>query len=397
MTVRTLFLNHSATMGGAEFGLLDIVRSVRDSSLVVLLEDGPFRKRLEEAGVAVRVIEADAIHRVRRGSRAPSVATLAALWRAAREVGEMAADFDVIGANSQKALVVGSIAARRTRTPLLWHLHDIIEPPYFSRLNIKADVVLANQCTDRVIAVSQATADAFVRQGGDPAKVHVVYNGIDAPLDDPLAPNATERRAALGLADVPVVGCFSRIAEWKGQHVLVEAVAPLEGVHVLLVGGALFGEHAYERTLRDLVASLGMTDRVHFLGQRDDVPALMQCVDFIVHPSTAPEPFARTLIEAMLTGRAPIASACGGVPELIDSGVNGYLFPPSDAVALREILRHVLASPSEVQRTAEAARQHAQKNFSQAAFVSAMTAHLEAAAMSRRTMRPSHRAAEVVA
>lgn len=397
MTVRTLFLNHSATMGGAEFGLLDIVRSVRDSSLVVLLEDGPFRKRLEEAGVAVRIIEAGAIHRVRRGSRAPSVATLAALWRAAREVGEIAADFDVIGANSQKALVVGSIAARRTRTPLLWHLHDIIEPPYFSRLNIKADVVLANQCTDRVIAVSQATADAFVRQGGDPAKVHVVYNGIDAPPDDPLAPNATERRAAMGLADVPVVGCFSRIAEWKGQHVLVEAVSPLEGVHVLLVGGALFGEHAYERTLRDLVASLGMTERVHFLGQRDDVPALMQCVDFIVHPSTAPEPFARTLIEAMLTGRAPIASACGGVPELIDSGVNGYLFPPSDAVALREILRHVLVSPSEVQRTAEAARQHARKNFSQAAFVSAMTAHLEAAAMSRRTMRPSHRAAEVVA
>lgn len=397
MTVRTLFLNHSATMGGAEFGLLDIVRSVRDSSLVVLLEDGPFRKRLEEAGVAVRIIEVGAIHRVRRGSRAPSVATLAALWRAAREVGEIAADFDVIGANSQKALVVGSIAARRTRTPLLWHLHDIIEPPYFSRLNIKADVVLANQCTDRVIAVSQATADAFVRQGGDPAKVHVVYNGIDAPPDDPLAPNATERRAAMGLADVPVVGCFSRIAEWKGQHVLVEAVSPLEGVHVLLVGGALFGEHAYERTLRDLVASLGMTERVHFLGQRDDVPALMQCVDFIVHPSTAPEPFARTLIEAMLTGRAPIASACGGVPELIDSGVNGYLFPPSDAVALREILRHVLVSPSEVQRTAEAARQHAQKNFSQAAFVSAMTAHLEAAAMSRRTMRPSHRAAEVVA
>lgn len=397
MTVRTLFLNHSATMGGAEFGMLDIVRSLRDTSLVVLLEDGPFRRRLEDAGVAVRVVEAGAIHRVRRGSRAPSVATLAALWRAAREVGEIAADFDVIDANSQKALVVGSIAARRTRTPLLWHLHDIIEPPHFSRLNIKADVILANQCAERVIAVSRATADAFVRQGGDAAKVHVVYNGIDAQPDDPSAPNAVERRGALGLAGVPVVGCFSRIAEWKGQHVLVEAVSQLSGVHVLLVGGALFGEQEYERTLRELVTSLGMSDRVHFLGQRDDVPALMRCVDFIVHPSTAPEPFARTLIEAMLNGRAPIASACGGVPELIDSGINGYLFPPSDVVALRAILRHVLDSPDEVQRTAEAARQHARKHFSQGAFVSGMTAHLEAAAMSRRTTRSSHRPAEVVA
>jgi len=397
MTVRTLFLNHSATMGGAEFGLLDIARSVRDTSLVVLLEDGPFRERLEGAGVAVRIVEAGAIHRVRRGSRAPGIATLAALWRAAREVGAIAADHDVIAANSQKALVVGAVAARLTRTPLLWHLHDIIEAPYFSRLNIKADVVLANQCANRVIAVSRATADAFVRQGGDPAKVHVVYNGIDAHPDDPAAPNAAATRAALGLAGVPVVGCFSRIAQWKGQHVLVQAASDLPGVHVLLVGGALFGEHAYERTLRDFVRSLGMTDRVHFLGQRDDVSALMRCVDFIVHPSTAPEPFARTLIEAMLTGRAPIASACGGVPELIESGTNGYLFPPSDAEALRDILRHLLVSPDEVQRTAEAARQHARRHFSQAAFVSAITAHLESAAMSRPTRRAAHRSEEVVA
>jgi glycosyltransferase involved in cell wall biosynthesis len=201
----------------------------------------------------------------------------------------------------------------------------------------------------------------------------------------------------MGLADVPVVGCFSRIAEWKGQHVLVEAVSDLPGVHLLLVGGALFGEHAYERSLRDLVASLGMAHRVHFLGQRGDVTALMQCVDFIVHPSTAPEPFARTLIEAMLTGRAPIASASGGVPELINSGANGYLFPPSDAKALRGILRRLLVSPDEVQRTGAAARQHALRHFSQSAFVTAITGHLEGAAMSRTSRRGSHRAEEVVA
>ena len=397
MTVRTLFLNHSATMGGAEFGMMDLAVSLRDTSLVVLLEDGPYRERLESAGVKVHIVDAGAMHRVRRGSRAPSVAALAALWRAAREVGEIAADYDVIDANSQKALVVGAIAARRSRTPLLWHLHDIIEPPHFSRLNIKADVVLANQCASRVIAVSQATADAFVRQGGDPAKVHVVYNGIDAPVEDPRAPNASVRREALGLANVPVVGCFSRIAEWKGQHVLIDAVAELPGVHVLLVGGALFGEQPYEHALRACIEALGMTDRVHFLGQRSDVPALMQCVDFVVHPSTAPEPFARTLIEAMLAGRAPIASACGGVPELIESGVNGYLFPPSDATALREILRHLLDSSDEVARTSVAARKHARKEFTLRAFVAGVTAQLNAAAATRPTTRAQRGIEEVVA
>lgn len=380
MTARTLFLNHSATMGGAEFCLLDVATSMRASAVVVLLEDGAFRERLEQNGVAVRVIDAGAIHRVRRESRLPSRAALASLWRAARGVAAIAADFDVIHANSQKALMVGSVASRRSGTPLVWHLHDIIDPPAFSRLNILADVLLANHVTERVIAVSQATADAFIRHGGKAANVHVVYNGIDAAPYEQSEASTGSLRASLGLTDVPVVGCFSRLAAWKGQHVLIEALSELPGVHALLVGGALFGEHAYEQSLRALVAERGMADRVHFLGQRPDIPALLHTVDLMVHPSTSPEPFARTLIEAMLAGHPPIASACGGIPELIESETNGFLFPPGDALALRAIVQRLLASPDELARVSQAAGAHARAHFTKSAFVTATTAHLNAAA-----------------
>lgn len=397
MTMRALLLNHSATMGGAEFCLMDVATSLRDSASVLLLEDGVFRRRLEAAGVDVRVVDGGAIHQVRRDSVAPSAAALAGLWRVTREVAEIAADFDVVHANSQKALIVGSLAMVRARKPLVWHLHDIIDPPRFSRLNIKADVVLANRCVERVLAVSRATADAFVRQGGDPAKVHVVYNGIDPAAIDAFAPSSEQLRREIGLDGVPVIGCFSRLAEWKGQHVLIEAVGGLPGVHLLLVGGALFGEQAHEQSLRDLVKARGLMSRVHFLGQRDDVSALMQCVDLIVHPSTAPEPFARTLIESMLAGRPPIASACGGVPELIESGRTGYLFPPGDVAALRAILQRLLASPDEVARVAVAAREHARRHFSLPAFVDAVTAHLHDAATSRTSGRARRRAQEASA
>lgn len=384
-------------MGGAEFGLLDIAVHLRENALVVLLEDGPFRERLEENGVAVRIVDAGAMHRVRRESVMPSGAAMSSLWRAARDVARIARDFDVIHANSQKALIVGSLATMRSRVPLVWHLHDIIDPPWFSRTNIVADVLLANRFADRVLAVSKATAEAIVRHGVTPSHVHVVYNGIDASKVVTDAERSAVLRASLGLSQVPVVGCFSRIAEWKGQHVLVEAAAAMPGVHLLLVGGALFGEHAYEQRLRALVAERGMADRVHFTGQRSDVYALMQTVDLVVHPSTAPEPFARTLIESMLAGRAPIASACGGVPELIESGRTGFLFPPGDAGALREILERLLRSPDERKRVAHAARQHAAKDFSMQAFVTGIDEHLRAVAAGRPPRANRRMAAEFAA
>jgi len=383
MTARTLFLNHSASIGGAEQGLLDVTRHLRDRSLVVLLQDGPLREQLEGNGVAVHVIDAGAMHRVRRDSRLPGTAALASVWRAAREVAEIAREHDVMYANSQKALVVASLATFRTRTPVLWHLHDIIESPQFSRLNIAADILLANRRVQRVIAVSRATADAFVRQGGARAKVHIVYNGTDAAPFEDAAALTGHLRAQMGLTDVPLVGCFSRIAEWKGQHVLIEAVAELPSVHVLVVGGPLFNEHAYERRLHDLVRERGMADRVHFLGHRRDVAVLMRNVDLVVLPSTAPEPFARTLIESIFAGHAPIASACGGVPELIESGRTGFLFPPGDVLALRATLQRLLDRPDEVRRVAEEARANAHRHYAMPAFVHAMTDHLDAVAASR--------------
>jgi len=114
----------------------------------------------------------------------------------------------------------------------------------------------------------------------------------------------------------------------------MRALAKLPMVHAWIVGAALFGEEAYENELRQLVYRLGLSERVHFLGHRSDVGELMNACDAIVHTSTSPEPFGQVVVEGMSAGKPVIASASGGVVEIISHGINGILVTPGDEDAL---------------------------------------------------------------
>ena len=105
----------------------------------------------------------------------------------------------------------------------------------------------------------------------------------------------------MGLGDRFVIGHFSRLSPWKGQHILLEALVHCPAdVVAILVGDALFGEQDYVQTLKAQVESLGLQNRVHFLGFRSDIVPLMHACDVVAHTSTAPEPFGRVIAEAML-------------------------------------------------------------------------------------------------
>ena len=240
----------------------------------------------------------------------------------------LARDYNVVYANSQKAFIVACVAAAFSRKPVLWHLHDILDPSVFSRINIGVDVFLANHVASRVIANSQATASALIARGGSRARVDVVYNGLDPAIADAVTDaQAASLRASLGLGSAPVLGLFGRIAPWKGQDVAIRAMALLADrpdVQLVIVGDALFGEESYAAEMRALVAQLGLGARVHFLGFRNDVPVLMRAVDVLVHTSTAPEPFGRVIAEGMLAERPVIATAGGGASEIVKAGETAW-------------------------------------------------------------------------
>jgi len=358
---RVLFVDHTGQIGGAELILLDVVEG-RSRSSAFLFEDGPLGPALAERKLNIIVSNwGRNLSNFRRDSSwfaaVPLVARLVAI---VAEIARAARSHDIVYANSQKAFVLAAIASVFARRPLIWHLHDIISPDHFGAMQRRMQVLLANRRAAKVIVPSQAAATAFVEAGGRSDLIEIVPNGLTLP---PEARTPAELRRSLELPARPLVGVFSRLARWKGQHVLLEALATMPDVGCIIVGDALFGEQAYAAELKQMVLARGLADRVHFLGHRNDVPKLMMAVDAMVHPSIDPEPFGRTLVEAMLAGVPVIATNAGAAPDILEGGKAGTLVPPNDAPALASAIADVLAKPATLKDQLDYALARAQAQY----------------------------------
>lgn len=371
-----LFVDQSGEMGGAELSLLDIARHYSDKGRVTLFSDGVFRERLESHGVDVGVMSIGAAGSIERDSRLlGALSNSPSLIKAVIALASDARSFDLIYANTQKAFVVAAFASVLARRPLIWHLRDILTADHFSSSLRKLVITLANRCASCVIANSQATADAF-RDAGGICEIHVIHNGIDAApfesIDRPRAKQAL--RTELGVDSPRLIGVFSRLAEWKGQHILIEALRNLPHVHAVFVGGALFGEHAYESKLRQLSQDAQVDNRCHFLGFRHDIPSLMAGVDIVAHTSITPEPFGRVIVEGMLSGNPVIAARGGGVSEIIEPGKDGILIEPNNPQLLRQAIQDLALSPERYDSVARYGMTKAHEKFSLAACLAGVDA-----------------------
>jgi glycosyltransferase involved in cell wall biosynthesis len=191
-----------------------------------------------------------------------------------------------------------------------------------------------------------------------------------------------ELRRSLGLPSGPLAGVFSRLAPWKGQHVVLRALCELPGVQCLIAGDALFGEDAYAESLQKLTRSLGIADRVLFLGQRSDVPELMRAADIVIHPSVLPEPFGTTLLEAMMIGTPIVATDTGGSAEVLADGEAGILVPPGDSAALAAAIRAIIAKPEEFETRVQHAKVRVRQNFAPGKMKGAIAEIIETVAAS---------------
>jgi len=343
---RVMFVDHTGQIGGAELILLDIVQRWKGAS-AFLFENGPLSKALADRQLNVSISRwGQGLAQIRRDSSVLRAIPLAGrLGAIVVELARAARHQDIVYANSQKAFVLAAIATAFVRRPLIWHLHDIISAAHFGKLQRRLQIFLANRIAAKVIVPSQAAATAFVAEGGRGDLIEIVANGLDVV---PCQSRPAELRRELGLPEGPLVGVFSRLAAWKGQHIVVQALAELPGVNCIIAGDALFGEQAYAASLAKMVDDLGLADRVHFLGPRSDVPKLMQAVDVMVHPSIAPEPFGRTLVEAMLAGVPVIATDTGAASDILEAGRAGRLVPPNDPAALSASIARILAGSDDL-------------------------------------------------
>jgi len=257
---------------------------------------------------------------------------------------------DVVHANSLKACLYGSFAAKIAGVPFIWHARDRLSGDYLPEAGSRIARAIAARFPSAVIAISQATL--LEENGSSPRPTAVIRDPI--PL-----PHVSRRPAASALR----MGVIGRIAPWKGQHVFLDAFAkafPSGTERAVVVGAPLFGEESYERELYALCSRLGLDGRAEFRGFREDVWAELAELDVLVHASVIPEPGGQVVLEGMAAETAVLAPAAGGPAEVIEDGVTGLLYRPGDAVALAETLRRVARDPELRERLGKAGRKKAE-------------------------------------
>lgn len=238
------------------------------------------------------------------------------------------------------------------------HVNQYLKPSFARRWQWRL--------SDHVITVAECTRQDLVRDGIIDAKRSRSIGGwaderfFDLP--DPVATRA-RLRAEIGIAPgATTVVCVGMLRPDKGQNFLLDALTLLKArgleLTLVLAGSATAESAEYEAGLKR--QSAGMA--VHFLGYRDDVSELMQMADLVVIPSlTEAQP--RVAVQAFATGRPVVASAVGGVPEIVHDGETGWLVPPGQPQVLADAIARVVQNPAEAAKVSDGARRLAESRM----------------------------------
>ncbi len=268
-------------------------------------------------------------------------------------------NIDLVHSDSPRQALYASLAARKTKTPLIWHVR-------VSTAEKKSLDRFLYSRSRKVIAVSRAAGLRFQDYDHAPEKLVVIPNGVDLNQFKPTLPDRKLREEMDIEEDSVLVGTLGQLIPGKGQDVLLKAAKRIAEqapkVKYVIVGN---GNTSYRNTLEVLSAGLGIKDKVMFTGYREDIPPIMSCLDIVVLASTTHlEGLSRVIIEAMACGKPVIATDAGGNPEAVEDARTGILVPPGDPDKLSRAILELAADANTRKRMGEAGRKRAEEQFS---------------------------------
>ncbi|NQX67674.1 glycosyltransferase [Paenibacillus alba] len=362
--LRVAYLDHTARWSGGEVALYNLITNMGSevSPLVIVAEEGALVERLRAKGIDVRVVPLSDKVRNRNRNAVSFDALVGAfeLFTYGKRISKLLKEEQVacVHTNSLKSAFYGAVAAKLAGVPLIWHIRDHIGAPYLKPIVASAIRFMSRMLPNGVIANSNSTLDAL--QLPKSKKTLVVYSAFAQKLNTPshALPMKRQKKSYIIL----LVG---RLAEWKGQHILLEAAKsflPDSQVEFWLAGDALFGEDAYKQQLLKQMADHHLYN-VKLLGHVDDIQALMQKADILVHTSITPEPFGQVIVEGMAAGLPVIASNEGGPKETVVPGETGLLITPGDPKLLAESIRYLLENPEVRIRMSENGLKRVEQHF----------------------------------
>ena len=350
-----LYLHEAAQVSGAENSLLNLVRMIDRNTFNPVFacpDTGPFASKISGSGVKVHPITFPAVRRM-----AGVASTVRRLCMIVEKEG-----VDLIHSNSIRTHIYAAITGKFKKIPVVWHQRNLLIDELADPDRILSFI------PDRIICNSHAVAKRFVVNGRLPEKVIVIYNGVDTNIFRPRIDRGDIRRKLGIAAGEIVVGIASRFHPNKGHAVFFEAASILKasGLYCkfLVAGDAVFENTRYmEKRLRDIVAGLGIEDRVIFAGFREDMPEVYAAMDIFVLTSEI-EACARVIIEAMSSGLPVVGTDSGGTPEIIQGAVTGFMIKPRDARALADKIAYLVNNPAVAKEMGATGRRRVEEHFS---------------------------------
>lgn len=350
---RVLQVVTSLAVGGAQRHLLELLPGLRELAEIdlVYFRDHDLRSEFEAC--------VDGLTHIPMAGPigAIQLPRLAALMRRGR--------YALVHTHLLRADMYGALAARGVGVRAIVSTKHNIEARLESA-SARALHALTTRPTRRTITISEAVARwANQRLGVPRDRLEVIRYGLDpAPFT---GLNRAAARQELGVeAGVPVVLCPARLDPQKRHDVLLRAFAhvrrKLGNAQLFCAGETQLGGPAYRARLLQLSDDLGLRDAVRWLGVRSDMPKLMAAADVVVLASDW-EGLGLVVMEAAMAGRPVVATAVGGVPEIVEHDQTGLLVPRGDEHALASALSALLIDPEHRARMGAAARRHATETF----------------------------------
>lgn len=382
--LRVLFVNPNAELGGSERSLLDLLAALgaSDSGVerrLLLFSDGELARRARALGVEVDVLPPPAKLKALGesgggGRRRVASAVLDAAVRVPGFLLDLRSRVrklapDVVHTNGMKAHVFCRMAL--PDHPLIVHMRDFVSTRPVSRKLVRAFV------NRRVTVVANSEAVARDLRSVAPGLApRVVYNAIDLeefrPRPRELAPLASLAGLPEPPPDTVVVGLVATYAFWKGHFTFVDAMArvkaalPGRALRFYVIGGPIYDTRASEISpveLRARIASRALTTDLGLVPFQADAASAYRDLDIVVHASTRPEPFGRTIVEGMATGRAVVVARAGGATELVTEGETGLYHTPGDPDELARAVTRLAEDAAFRARLGAHARKSAEDRF----------------------------------